>query len=236
MALVDGFAIIFNEEELIRGMLESFASLGDTLGTLSLIDNGSTDRTLQIVREYADRMNIILRVVTETPHHGELRTLAISPLQAPWILYLDSDETFTSNFKEWLDGGQIEQQDIWDIFKYSTIRDCYHYVEGGNGPSTRLFRNLPGVHFPQNIHTHPEHPGLGRKDMIRDVWMFDHTACKSWEALWAKGWRYQWASGTIGIGPAEEYVLRVQDALTKQPSPIREFEEPIRSLIFTGPK
>ena len=236
MALVDGFAIIYNEEELIRGMLDSFASLGQSLGILSLIDNGSTDRTLQIVQEYRSRMNIVLRSVTNTPHHGELRTLALEPLTAPWILYLDSDETFTKNFPDWIAARQMQKADIWDIFKYSTILDRYHYTEGGNGPSTRLFRNYPGVHFPQNIHTHPEHPGLTLKQMVPNVWMFDHTGCKSREALWAKGWRYQWAAGTIGIGPAEEYILRIDDALTKEPSPIREFEEPIRSLIFTGPQ
>src|SRR5690348_3076281 len=102
MALLDGFAIIYNEEELIRGMLDSFASLGDLLGTLSLVDNGSTDRTLQIVEEYAGRLPIVLQSVRDTPHHGELRTLALRPLTSPWILYLDSDETFTSNMKAWL--------------------------------------------------------------------------------------------------------------------------------------
>lgn len=236
MAAIDGFAIIYNEEELIRGMLDSFASLGPLLGTLSLIDNGSTDRTLQIVQEYAGRLNIRLKVVTGTPHHGELRTLAIQGLTAPWILYLDSDETLTRNFADWFISGEPDKQAIWDIYKYSTILDRYHYVDGGNGPSTRLFRNLPGTHFPQNIHTHPEHPGFIHKDMIPDVWMFDHTGCKSREALWAKGWRYQWATGTIGIGPADEYIRRLDDALTKQPTPIREFGEPIRSLIFTGPQ
>lgn len=236
MPILDAFAIIYNEEELIRGMLESFLSLGDSLGTLSLVDNGSTDRTLQIVEEYSDRMNITLQDIHSTPNHGELRTRAISVLKAPWILYLDSDETFTSNFKDWLVSGELERADIWDVFKYSTILDRYHYVDGGNGPSTRLFRNLPGVHFPQNIHTHPEHPGLRHKQMVEGVYMFDHTACKSVEALWAKGIRYQWAAGTIGIGPENEYVMRVEDALTKEPTPIREFDENIRRLIFTGPK
>lgn len=235
MAILDAFAIVMNEEEVIRGMLESFLSLGPNLGILSIIDNGSTDRTLPIIREYMDKMNIVLRIDQSENHHGHLRTRALRPLTAPWILYLDSDETFTSNFRAWLESGRIEQYDIWDIYKYSTILDRYHYTEGGNGPSTRLFRNLPGVHFPQNIHTHPEHPGLTNKQMIEGVWMFDHTGCKSREALWAKGQRYQWAQGTIGIGPEDEYIIRVDDALAHAKTVIKPFEEPIKSLIFTGP-
>jgi len=234
--VIDAFAIVLNEEELISYMLDSFVSLGGALGTLSLVDNGSTDRTLQIIERYRDRLNIVLQHDHSNSHHGRLRTKALEPLTAPWIFYLDSDETFTLDFKGWLESGNIEKADVWDIFKYTTILDRYHYVEGGNGPSTRLFRNLPGVHFPQNIHTEPTHPGLVKKDMIPGVTMFDHTACKSQEALWAKGWRYQWAQGTVGIGPIHEYVFRVQDAMNKRDRVIREFTDPIRSLIFTGPR
>lgn len=235
MAIIDGFAIVLNEEEMIRGMLESFLSLGRHLKTLSLVDNGSTDRTLKIISEYTSRMNIIIQNNHSDSHHGHLRTEAMKPLTAPWILYLDSDETFTSNMRAWIESNELERCDIWDFYKYSTIIDRYHYTEGGNGPSTRLFRNLPGVYFPQNIHTHPEHPGLKRKDMAPGVWMFDHTGCKSREALWAKGQRYQWAQGTVGIGPVNEYIFRVDDAYSKADTVIKEFEEPIRSLIFTGP-
>lgn len=182
-------------------------------------------------------MNIILRSRTDTPHHGQLRTLAIQPLTAPWILYLDSDETFTGNMKAWLDSGELERYDICDFMKYSTIIDRYHYTSGGEGPSTRLFRNLPGVHFPQEIHTHPEHPGLVNKRMIEGVWLFDHTSVKSREALWAKGARYAWANrlGVTAVGPVDEYIIRIDDALSHADTVIKEFGEPIRSLIFTGP-
>jgi len=234
---VDAFAIIRDEEELIQYMLESFASLGDQLGILSLVDNNSTDATLEIVDSFRDRMNIVLQHERQHSHHGKLRTMALEPLTAEWVLYLDGDETLSKNFADWLRTSQAEQSEIWEIFKYTTILDCYHYVEGGNGPSQRLFRRRPGVHFPQEVHTEPTANNLGIKRTIPGVYMWDHTACKSWEQLWAKGWRYleHNRAGVTAVGPIHEYVGRVTDALNRRGELIREHDRAIRDLIFTGP-
>lgn len=238
MALLDAFMILNNEEELVQYALESFVSLGDLLGTLSLVDNNSTDATLMIIEKFRDRLNIVLQNERRHSHHGHLRNMAMEPLtESPWIFYLDGDESFTSNFSDWLRSGAINESNCWQIFKYTTIIDRNHYVEGGNGPTQRLFRNLPGRHFPQSIHTVPTHPDLGGWRDLPGVFMFDHTACKSREALWAKGARYQWAARekVPAIGPLSEYVWRVDTAFKEHADRNVEFPENIKNLIFTGP-
>lgn len=238
MALIGGFMILNNEEELVRYALESFLSLGDLLGKLSLVDNNSTDATLEIIDSFSDKMNIVVQHEHGHSHHGQLRNKAMDPLtDDQWIFYLDGDESFTSNFSNWLRSGKIEEANAWSIFKYTTIIDKYHYVEGGNGPTQRLFRNLPGRHFPQSIHTEPTHLKFGAWPTVPDVLMFDHTATKSWEALMSKGWRYQWAAreNVPAIGGSSEYEVRVLNALNVYPERNVSFSDDIRGKIFTGP-
>lgn len=233
MQLVDGFLIVLNEEELVQYCLESFASIADLLGVLSIVDNGSTDDTLDIVDSFKDRLPLVVTRDTQDAHHGRLRNLAISKCKSPWIFYLDGDETCSVNMRDWMMSGLIEEADIWDFYKFTSIVDRWHYVDGGNGPCTRLFRNRPSVHFPQNVHTEPTHPDLNKKRMAEGVYLWDATACKSQEALIAKGWRYQIHQGTTGIGPWHEYLGRVENA--RIAGTIREHDEVVKRLIFTGP-
>jgi glycosyltransferase involved in cell wall biosynthesis len=237
MALLDAFIITNSEEELIQYALESYASLGDLLGIVSVIDNNSSDATLEIIDSFKDRLNLVVQHEYHHAHHGKMRTMAMEPCTAPWIAYLDSDESWTSNMADWLRTGELEQADLWGFYKYTTILDRFHYVDGGNGPTERLFRNLSGRNFPQSIHTEIQHPGLSRRRLAEKVYFFDATATKSYESLWAKGMRYAWAAreNVPAIGGPAEYIVRVQNALNIYPERNKEFPEDIRRLIFTGP-
>lgn len=238
MALLDCFMILNNEEELVQYALDSFVSFGDLLGVLSIVDNNSTDATLEIVEGYRDRLNIVLQHEHRHSHHGKMRTMAMEPLtQGQWIFYLDGDEQTSANFPAWLRSGAINESNCWQIYKYTTIIDRFHYVEGGNGPTQRLFRNLPGRHFPQSIHTEPTHPEFRGWREVPGVFMCDATAIKSYEALWMKSARYQWAfrEKVPAIGPLHEYYGRVKGALDVYPERNKEFPPDLRQHIFTGP-
>jgi len=232
MSLLDAFLILLNEEELLPYALESFCSLGDLLGTLSIVDNGSTDASLAIVESFRSRLNIVLQHEHRHSHHGKLRNLALEPLTSEWILYLDADETFTSNFAEWLRTSNWRDGHIWEFLKWSTILDRYHHA-GGEGPAQRLFKRLPGVHFSQRVHTEPQAEKLRIKMLAQGVYFFDHTSCASREKLIAKGWRYQVHQGEIGIGPWHEYIGRVENA--HKLGIIKPLPDYVRPLIFTGP-
>lgn len=233
--MISGFMIVLNEEEMLPYSLACWASINDQLDVLSIVDNGSTDATLDIIHKWMGNLPITLTMEMGHHHHGYLRNLALSKCNAGWVMYLDADETWDASFPLWLASSAKEECDIWEFYKYSTTGDRGHTVEGGNGPSRRLFRNRPGVSFPQSIHTEPEGPGLLRLGGYGrgGPYLFDHTGCKSREALWAKGWRYQWARGVPGIGPVEEYIVRVDDSYER--STITPIPEHVMEKVFTGP-
>lgn len=230
---VDCFLIVRDEEELLQYCLESFGSIVDLVGLVSVVDNGSTDATMDILDSFRTRLPLrVVRDVADS-HHGRLRSRALKPLTAPWIYYLDADETHTGDMRDWLASDEKERADQWEHYKYTTIVDRLHYVEGGNGGCYRLFRNLPGVGFSQNVHTEARASGMrSGRPMANGPLLFDHTACKSVEALWSKGYRYQAHWGTVGIGPPHEYVGRVENA--HRLGLVREFPDDIKRRIFTS--
>lgn len=238
MPRLSAFLICKDEEELVSYALDSFVAITDLLDVLSVVDNGSSDATRDIIDGYTNRLPIVVQTETRHAHHGHLRDLALSKCGNGWVYYLDSDETFDSRMVDWLHTDECERiGDVIEFYKYTTILDRYHYVEGGNGPCHRMFRNSPGTTFPQEIHTDPILPVGFRKNYVGDKgpFLFDHTACKSWEGLWAKGWKYMWANrlGVPAVGNEREYVWRVETALSN--GSIREFPDDIRGRIFTGP-
>ena len=233
--MISTFAIVQNEGELIQFMLDSFVRIADIIDVLSIVDNDSSDDTLDIINSYKTRLPIVVQSFSglQEANHGVMRNLAMSKCGGEWILYLDADETIDTRCSDWLRSNEKENADIWDFYKYSTINDCYHYTDGGGGASTRLFRNRNST-FTQSIHTYPAGDISSKRCVGQDAaLMFDATSCKSREALYAKSMRYLWAYGKVeGIGNEEEYTGRVDNA--NRLGIIREFGDDIKARIFTG--
>jgi len=82
---------VLNEEGRIRAALESVRWADEIL----LVDTGCSDRTLEIAREYTDR-------VIELPFDGfgTLRNKAVAHCRHDWILSLDADERCTPELKQ----------------------------------------------------------------------------------------------------------------------------------------
>jgi glycosyltransferase involved in cell wall biosynthesis len=72
-----------NEERHIGDCLRSVAWADDIL----VFDSGSVDRTLEIAREFTDRI-----YVTDWPGYGPQKNRAIDAARGDWILSLDADE------------------------------------------------------------------------------------------------------------------------------------------------
>ena len=231
--MISFYAIVLNEEEQVRYMLDCAAQVADLLDVCSIVDNGSTDATLDIVHSYRDRVPLQMLREVHHSHHGQLRNLALSICRGDYVLYLDADETWTRDMRDWLLSEHYREADQWDFYKYTTIVDRFHYVSGGNGPCYRMFRRAPGIHYTQNVHTEAVADSLGARRLAQGPLLFDHTACKSREALISKGWRYQVHQGTVGVGPWHEYIGRVENA--HRLGLVSEFDGSIRNRIFTGP-
>lgn len=210
--------IVRDEQELLSWCLEGLLAIQEHIEIVSIVDNGSIDATPYIIELYKDRLPITVIFEASHHHHGDLRNLALGPCRehCDWFLYVDGDESFTKNMAQWLASERVEVADIWDFMKCTTIKDHLHHVPSGSGPTTRLFRNAPGVRYIEAVHTKPIAQDLKVKQMALDVFYFDHTALKSRRGLWNKGWRYQEHRGEIGIGPPHHYVGGVQNAYKRE--------------------
>jgi len=80
-----------DEEDRIRQCLDSLAGLYDEL---IVFDSGSTDRTIDIVNEYTDRV-----FITDWPGYGKQKQRALSKTTCQWVLSIDADEALTPELK-----------------------------------------------------------------------------------------------------------------------------------------
>lgn len=85
--------ITFNEENNIRACLESLKWVPNIV----VLDSGSTDKTVEIAKEYTDRV-----FVTDWPGHVEQKNRAIDFAPTEWIISLDADERVTEELREQL--------------------------------------------------------------------------------------------------------------------------------------
>ncbi len=87
-----GCAIItYNEEKNIERALKSVSFCDEIV----IVDSGSTDRTLQIAREYTDRI-----FYNKWQGFGKQKNLAISKLSTDWVLNIDADEEVSERLKD----------------------------------------------------------------------------------------------------------------------------------------
>ncbi len=140
---------VFNEEKNIGECLESVKSLADEI---VVVDGGSTDRTVDIAKNYGARI-----IVTDNPPIFHInKQKAIDACTADWILQLDADERVSPELKEEIlssiiyhpsstNGYWIPRKN-WFLGKFLT--------KGGQYPdyTLRLYRRGKGRLPCQNVH------------------------------------------------------------------------------------
>jgi glycosyltransferase involved in cell wall biosynthesis len=76
--------LTFNSERTIRKTLESVKEIADEI---IVVDSFSTDRTIEIVKEFTDKIYI-----KEYKYHGLQMNYAIGLCTHDWVFCIDSDE------------------------------------------------------------------------------------------------------------------------------------------------
>lgn len=89
-APVSAFVVCFNEEKNIRRCLESVKWCDEIV----VVDSGSTDRTVEICREYTDKI-----FTRPWPGNRAQKQFALDQCTHNWALNIDSDEEVTSELK-----------------------------------------------------------------------------------------------------------------------------------------
>lgn len=83
---LSGLVLTKNEEEMIEGCLKQL----DFVDEIIILDQGSTDRTVQIAKKYTDKI-----FKSTEDDFGKNRTILAQHAKGEWLLYLDSDERIT---------------------------------------------------------------------------------------------------------------------------------------------
>ena len=111
---------VYNVERYLRECLDSVTN--QTLKEIEIIcvDDGSTDKSLDILKEYAVKDNRITVITQENLHAGIARNAGLTVALGKYLSFLDSDDFFELNMLEEMHKKAIENKsDIvicnWDI-------------------------------------------------------------------------------------------------------------------------
>lgn len=86
--------ITLNEADRIRQCLESVKDLADEI---IVFDSGSTDETLEIVKQYTDKI-----WQTDWPGFGKQKQRALEQASGDWVLSIDADEAIDVELQRWI--------------------------------------------------------------------------------------------------------------------------------------
>lgn len=136
---ISSIVITFNEEDNIKDCLESIKWSDEII----VIDSGSTDKTVEIARNYTDKIFI------EKLSYGSKRNIGIDNASCEWIFWLDADERVTDELKNEIQNvTQAPAPDAYLINRKSYfinkfIKHCGWYPDY----TLRLFRKSTGIKF-----------------------------------------------------------------------------------------
>lgn len=137
--MISAIILTKNEEQMLTNCINAAEQLADEI---IVIDNDSTDRTLEIARQY----NAIVESSSD-PSFSVRRELGAQKATGDWLLYIDADERVTADLAQ-----KIKQitasQDANDA--YIINRKDYYFGQGRPqfSPMHRLFKksSLTGWH------------------------------------------------------------------------------------------
>ncbi len=151
---------IMHVKNAIRTVDECLEKLSGLVDEIIVVDNGSTDGTLEAYGKYS---KIVKIAYTEGYHGGRDVRLLLEEAKKrnpDWILLIDSDEVFEEHFtRKIVEGYMKSEHDViyFRMFnfwlsrkKFRVDRDWLLYTAQ---PQRQMFRNLPGIDY-QNIKVH----------------------------------------------------------------------------------
>lgn len=159
-----GASCVYNEEDIIEYWLEQLA---DVVDEIVIVDDGSKDRTVEILRKHPKVKEIHIQPpMKETgyaPREHINRNIMMNLARkrgADWIIYLDADEIFSYNIRDFIDELVQAPDDIVE-YRFTKIwlwRSEHLYrvdrPEKFLKPAEwRFFRNIPSLKWVSEAQT-----------------------------------------------------------------------------------
>jgi glycosyltransferase involved in cell wall biosynthesis len=137
---------------------ECLKDLSEYVDEIVILDDGSTDRTIEICRSFPKVTNVV-RWEKDFFHEGIDRNVVLALVKntnPDWILLPDIDEVFEAKFKDEIQSMMDDSEVSLHAFLFCHFwRSRTHYrVDGKWGretrefPIPRLVRNQPSLHYP----------------------------------------------------------------------------------------
>jgi len=168
--------IVKNEEKFLPGCLESAK---DVVDEIIVVDTGSTDRTMEIAREYG-------AIIYEHPWQNDFsyhRNQSIDYATGDWILILDADEELDPS-EHGMIKSAVRRKDI-DAVSFVV----YNKIQGGRTGflnSHRLFRNRKEYRYSGIVHNQLAMDGITLSTQLK---VYHHGYGLSEEQMREKGKR-----------------------------------------------
>ena len=92
---------VYNTEDYIRQCIESVLNIKNIQTEIVVVNDGSTDKSLAILEEYAEKNNNIKIITQENQGASAARNTGIRVCTGDYIYFLDSDD--------WIDTDSFEK-------------------------------------------------------------------------------------------------------------------------------
>jgi glycosyltransferase involved in cell wall biosynthesis len=141
MSSLSVYIMVQNEEKRVRTTLENIKDLADEI---VVIDGGSTDRTVEVCREYTE--NIFVHAFEG---YAKQRRYALTKVTGDWVLAIDSDETLSPELH---DAVRVlisrDDADAYEFSRRNYVKPGIWLRYGGGYPDwqRRLFRRTKAAY------------------------------------------------------------------------------------------
>lgn len=181
-ANISAVILVKNAEKTIAECLESLCAFGEVV----LLDNGSTDATLDIAAKYP---NVKIFHEPNFCGFGKMKNIALSKATNDWILSIDSDEVLMPEIVSQINAMQLNDNTVVALSRLNYYGDrCMKCCGWYPDYVWRIF-NRKYTRFNENI----VHEGVETKPDTQKVYIKDaikHYAADSMESIIQKMNRY----------------------------------------------
>jgi glycosyltransferase involved in cell wall biosynthesis len=183
-----------DEEEPIKWYLEAckhtFNVMQDKLKEIVIVDGGSKDNTIDIIKEYQKEIPVIKLIERPWDYTAAQMNHGLEHCTGDYVFTPDADMTWSANLPNVFLTGYFDRSIYWDFLLIFTARDAYHYFKKWPiGPNIRMHKR--GLKWTRKYHVSLEgqHPGI---PVAENIIVFENSCrIKNDDALRWRGERRQ---------------------------------------------